>query len=303
MKVFNLIKFRPFANCLILILAMVVFFNSTSVVQAYSSAVLRSLRAGTYWYDPEKGCVSTGSSSLIGTDIEARKSYIWNFLTNTKGLTPPQAAGVMGNFQAESGFRPEAEQTPGAWSDLSGASNHAVGIAQWDGGRRPALINAATSQGKDSKDLGFQLDYLVEEAQNRPVDNTLGKTPPAALGAPDEWEGLKLMQSVQDSTIFWHAEFEVSNDGPARVQNRVNFATDILERFGSGGGSEIGVSPTTSAVTVGQSRGTIVLDPGHSGSDIDNIDQQSGLRDHDYENQPEINDVFEIGRASCRERV
>ena len=180
----------------------------------------------------EASCCSTAnaSSSLVGDE---RVEWIWNYLTSTVGLTPPQAAGVMGNLQAESTFRPEAEQTPGAWSDLSGARDHAVGIAQWDGGRRVALINEAKTQGKNPKDLTFQMDYLYKEAQGRQVDNTLRKTPPAALGAPNEWEGLKLMQSAQDATIFWHAEFEVSNDDAARVQNRVNFANTILAQFGS----------------------------------------------------------------------
>lgn len=39
---------------------------------------------------------------------------------------------------------------------------------------------------------------------------------------------------------------------------------------------------------------TVVLDPGHSGSDINNIDQETGLHDHDYPNDWENEEAFYI---------
>lgn len=39
---------------------------------------------------------------------------------------------------------------------------------------------------------------------------------------------------------------------------------------------------------------TIVIDPGHSGKDIDTIDKETGLRDHDYPNHPELEDMWDV---------
>lgn len=55
--------------------------------------------------------------------------------------------------------------------------------------------------------------------------------------------------------------------------------------FGGYGGL-VSKPPTTKPI--------IVLDPGHSGSDIDTIDAATGLRDHDYPNIPEITEVFAV---------
>ena len=41
---------------------------------------------------------------------------------------------------------------------------------------------------------------------------------------------------------------------------------------------------------------TIVIDPGHSGTDIHDTDPQTGLYDHDYPNVPEITEVFSVAQ-------
>jgi len=161
-------------------------------------------------------CGSGAASCLVGDTNEIK---IWNFLIG-KGLSGPQAAGVMGNLQAESSFNPAADEAPNG-------TGH--GIAQWSFGRRDALYAAAAAQGVSVDDLGFQLNYLFQEASGRSVD-----VPPyTSLGAPNEWEGLKLMQTARDAATYWHAEFERSADPPARIEGRVNNAEDILSRLGS----------------------------------------------------------------------
>jgi hypothetical protein len=70
-----------------------------------------------------------------------------------KGLTPAQAAGVAGNLQVESGFNPAAYN----------AGEGAIGIAQWENGRRTALDNFAARTGGSETDLGTQLNFLWQE--------------------------------------------------------------------------------------------------------------------------------------------
>lgn len=79
---------------------------------------------------------------------------IRRFLLN-HGLTPAQAAGVMGNIEVESGFN------PGTYNSGEGA----IGIVQWEGGRRSALQQFAAARGTSETDLETQLEFMWHEWQ------------------------------------------------------------------------------------------------------------------------------------------
>jgi hypothetical protein len=70
-----------------------------------------------------------------------------------KGLTPAQVAGVEGNFTVESRLDPNAYN----------AKEQAIGLAQWEGGRRTALQKFAAGRGSTERDLNTQLDFLWSE--------------------------------------------------------------------------------------------------------------------------------------------
>lgn len=75
------------------------------------------------------------------------------YLRGPLGLSPAQAAGVAGNFQVESGLDPtSANPTEGA-----------IGLAQWEKGRRAALQQYAASTGGSETDLATQLGFLGSE--------------------------------------------------------------------------------------------------------------------------------------------
>ncbi|HLB66296.1 MAG TPA: phage tail tip lysozyme [Candidatus Saccharimonadales bacterium] len=185
---------------------------------------------------------ANGASALIGGD---NKEKIWNFLIG-KGLTPPQAAGVMGNMQAESGFNPKRVQntpTPeGDKDNITVDGKTGYGISQWTTvGRQKGLENAAKTAGTPSGDLGTQLQYLFDESNQRALDR---KPPhPTYIDTSlKEWKGLTTTLNVRDATIFWHWNNERSGDNAARVEGRVQFATDILAQFGSTSGGVSSVS-------------------------------------------------------------
>jgi hypothetical protein len=164
------------------------------------------------------GC---GCTALVGGD-NAEK--IWNFLIG-KGLTPPQAAGVMGNLQAESGFNPKRVQstpTPGGDKDMMTIDGRTgYGIAQWTSqGRQQALHDFAVSRNTIDGDLGTQLEFMFKEATDR-----------------GDWAKLQQTTDAGDAAFAWHRDFERSADGPERIQNRMNFARDILVRLGSTSGA------------------------------------------------------------------
>jgi hypothetical protein len=120
---------------------------------------------------------------------------LWNFL-RTNGLSREQAAGVMGNVQAESGFRPNVEEY---------GSRIGYGICQWSFGRRIALRNAARDQKKPMSDLDLQLKFLYDELHARKADR------PEYRRFGNEWNVLKNMPTVEDALVAFHHEFELSH--------------------------------------------------------------------------------------------
>lgn len=82
----------------------------------------------------------------------ANAADIGQFLAS-KGLTAPQIAGVLGNFQVESGFNPSEPN----------AKEGAIGLAQWEGPRRTALDNFASQTGGSETSLATQEGFLWAE--------------------------------------------------------------------------------------------------------------------------------------------
>lgn len=211
-------------------------------IQGYAATVANTL-AGTSLpqiaTNSSNSCVcespGSGSSSLVGTENQEK---IFNFLIG-KGLSPPQAAGLMGNMQAESGFNPGIVERSGGGG---------FGLSQWTGGRRTQLENAAKAKGVPVNDLAFQLQYLYDESNNRALDRS--PPHPATVDTSlKEWVGLTTLTTVRDAAIFWHWYNERSADDAAKIERRVQFANDILTRFGSSSGANFASGGTTCITT------------------------------------------------------
>ncbi len=134
-----------------------------------------------------------------------------------KGLTPEQAAGIVGNLMQESGVDPGSHQTGGG---------PGRGIAQWSVGERwSGVEELAQKQGESPYDLGVQLDYMWQE---------LNGSESAALAS------LKQASSASEAAVAFEEGYEragIPNNG-ARIAN----AQGVLEKFGGYeyGGSQIG---------------------------------------------------------------
>lgn len=107
----------------------------------------------TYYFDELFNCrlSNSGGVGVVAGNLITDK--VWNYL-RTAGVDPVQTAGIMGNMYAESGFDPEA---------VEHGSGIGLGLCQWSYGRREALENFASSQGKSPGDLEVQLDYFMTE--------------------------------------------------------------------------------------------------------------------------------------------
>lgn len=237
---------------IILHLSLAVFVISANT--QYASALIPADYIGQSinYYGSEVACKAAGGSFVSGgSEIEK----IWNYLVG-KGLSDEQAAGILGNMKLESGFIPTRHQDPtgNVWHSGYGS---AWGLVQWDGGRRftspdkgilgkiradkPHLEKYAAIEydyvrnpGAKAKipeaDLNeliaFELDYLFQESQARPV------TAAGYGNAKNEWDTLKLQKTVRDATFFWHDNFEISKDDEARIiAERVGPAEGYLKEF------------------------------------------------------------------------
>lgn len=167
-----------------------------------------------------------GNSNPPKAESEGVKRTLWVFLRD-RGLTNNQIAGVLGNIQAESGFRPGiTELVP----NVHGTRGY--GLAQWTGNRRQALQNAANACKKPISDLAFQAFYLYKELNERPAGDTDGRY----KGFKNEWDMVAHQGSARSALTAFHHEFEIShlwNGNPTSSDVAVNnarggFADNIL---------------------------------------------------------------------------
>ncbi len=95
-------------------------------------------------------------NNIVGVGSSANAEYAYNYFIS-KGLSPEQAAGIIGNLQAESG----KNLNPSAYNPAGGGDG-AKGIAQWRGDRQTRFQNR---YGKDllNATLNEQLDYIMYE--------------------------------------------------------------------------------------------------------------------------------------------
>lgn len=137
-----------------------------------------------------------------------------NFFQQRLGLTPMQAAGLVGNLQQES----TQELNPSILGD-NGAS---FGIAQWQGPRRRALTDFAQQRGTDPGDFDTQLEFLANEMET---------TERASF------EALQRTENVGDAASTAVGFFRPSQPHTERRQRlAMNLASG---RTGGGGGVQI----------------------------------------------------------------
>lgn len=143
-----------------------------------------------------------------------RASYIYQYLT-THGVNPVQAYGILGNMWVETG---------GTLSPTSYNSNEkAIGLIQWEGGRRAKLQEWASSHGGKETDLDIQLSFLIHEM------NT---------GEANAWASVRSASTVTQAASLWDQNYERSS-GEAR-QQRIDAANGFAGNLDwNGGGGNV----------------------------------------------------------------
>lgn len=163
---------------------------------------------------------STSSNPISGSN---NQEIAYKFFVG-KGLTPEQAAGIVGNLMQES---------TESIDPLAVNSTGHKGIAQWDSGRYAALEDWATINSKDPAQLLTQLEYIWEE-MNTSEQATLTK--------------LRTAATAKDAALFFEETYERSGgDGNA---NRIKYAEDTLALYGGATGGTGGTSGSGGSGTI-----------------------------------------------------
>ena len=146
----------------------------------------------------------------------------------SQGLSPVQAAGIVGNLQGESGQRLNTSTiNPGDGRD----GTDSIGIAQWNSSRAQALKDYAASKGTPHTDLNTQLEFLHQEL----------KGPEKAA-----YDKLLAAQTPEEATRAMLA-FERPKDWnvPGSHPNRVQYAARALAAYGGGQPQPAPASPVS----------------------------------------------------------
>lgn len=133
-------------------------------------------------------------------------SAIAAYMINNLGFSQAGAAGALGNIQVESNFN------PGAYNPNEGA----IGLCQWELGRRTALQAYAAAHGSTETDINMQLGYMRAELLSAFANVYMyerGTSDPASAAA------------------YWDANYERSS-GSTRSQRIAN-AESIYSQLGT----------------------------------------------------------------------
>jgi len=220
---------------------------SASATSQFSQCALNDIVANGQYFDScaqQATCSNSSSITLLGSD-DAQKAF--NYFVS-QGLPPFQAAGIVGNMQAESGVQPERLQnTPSGTQTPSGtlsqdqltSGNLGWGIVQWTPPNK--MIGPTTKVGKNPDDLSVQLDFLWQQL-------TTGTEQRAG-------NALKLTTNVDDAAVSFLTDYERPKNPAASQQIRIVFAEQILKEYGNGAPSGT-TSSTTSDCTSSQLNST-----------------------------------------------
>lgn len=133
---------------------------------------------------------------FLPVSVKSNQDIIWNRL-RAEGYTREQTAGIMGNLRQEHNFK--TDDVPAG-----------LGIAQWMGGRRSALMARG-----NYLDINVQLDHLIYEL------NTSENRAKQVIDA----------SGLEGATIAFQNLFERCNPYYCHQAQRINYAYDILSKY------------------------------------------------------------------------
>jgi hypothetical protein len=142
-----------------------------------------------------------GGGAPLGPGEQVKAQQLFDYFLE-KGFTPAQTSGILGNMQTESSFRTNA-YNPG---------EGAIGLCQWEGGRRTELESFAARQGKPVTDWRVQAEFVIHELTS------------SESGA---FASLKRCQTPEQAAMVFQSRYERS----AALTNRADNAANIYHKL------------------------------------------------------------------------
>ena len=162
------------------------------------------------FYNPDDtGCNSSGDSS--GGSVKLTKSEKLKLIFQTLidgGMNAVQAAAVMGNMQAESGFNNDSHETGGG----------GYGLVQWTGGRRTNLEKYAAKKGVPASDIAMQVEFLLKEYNNGDYRGINGSE-------------FKNATNIVKATTAWMTQYESPAVATAHLPRRIKAAKEVYALY------------------------------------------------------------------------
>lgn len=153
--------------------------------------------------------------SMKGGGVKAAL-WLWQQML-ADGMTPEQAAGILGNLDQESGFSPGAVQSGGPGR----------GIAQWSaGGRWEDLLAFARINKMDPKELGTQYAFMRHEMSQGWGNFSMkgfadAKTPQQAADYfGKNYEAYGIAGSRNEDADYWYRKFRKIPAGDKKVAEK-----------------------------------------------------------------------------------
>ena len=184
--------------------------------------------------------IGCGQSLFLGNNpTDNNRLVAFRFLVEYGDYTKEQAAGIVGNLEAESGVDPHINQRGGPGR----------GIAQWEAsdaggsGRWDTLLEFAKILGLNERDLGTQLSFIIYELQGRSKLGSRGGLNGAGGWGHGELVGTTTVEAAAEVFVrrFEIPAFIINQDDPtpeaaataraAGISHRQDLAQDVFEAF------------------------------------------------------------------------
>lgn len=165
-----------------------------------------------------QAAVSTGDATGAGQAQIANAQTVFSIL-KAWGMPNDNIAGILGNWQAESGLDPTSVQNfSGSAYQMTtdkqlaaGDTNNGIGLGQWTFGRNAAMRAFAGATGQNWWTVQAQMGYLVSPAEGANADIIKGMIT-TDQGSPSQ------------AALYFNDKWERSADTPAMAQRRATYA-------------------------------------------------------------------------------
>lgn len=231
---------------------------SPSVVQALPQSHKEAIdRDSVHYVLPSENTGGDAcSSDTINLTGNSNVAKAFNYFINDKGLTPEQAAGIVGNLYAESGVIPNRKQGTGASEGITSPSqivpNVGFGIAQWtSAGRQQNWLNYAKEKNMDPLTLELELMFLWHELETTPSYG-LSEIKKAGDIRQSAWVFLVYFERPAATSGFEEKPQQAtSGTAKAELDKRESYAKGVLSKGQDGSVSPVSDSSGCGGILTG----------------------------------------------------